>query len=139
MSQIKVFQRISASFVEELFATISRHMSGDIKAEQIEAALKKREELSSTNLGGGLAFPHCRLATLKEFQVGFFLLEQAIAFGGRGKDPVDLLVVVLAPSNQPDAYIKLMGKLSQRLKDSQRCHRIRSAENIKQVSQLIDL
>jgi len=138
MTNIRVFSKLAISNAQELFDHVAEKMAPWIEDEaELSTRLMAREKLSSTNLGQGLAFPHCKLDKLKEFHVGVFVNEMPIIFGLPSAVPVDLFVVVVAPSRQPDAYIKLIGKISQVLKKELSCQACRHAQELPNVIEIL--
>lgn len=100
----------------EMVSTRLADALGDgVTADAIFDGLLARERLGSTGLGQGLAFPHCRLATLSQPAVGFFRLQTPVDFESMDGAPVDLLAVLLVPESATDAHLKLLGALAQLL------------------------
>jgi len=66
-------------------------------ASQILSTLVGREELGSTGLGNGIAIPHGKIQGLKGVTAVFARLDQPIDFDSVDDEPVDLVVMLLAP------------------------------------------
>ena len=101
--------------LEVVSAQLADALGGDTSPDAIFDGLLARERLGSTGLGQGLAFPHCRLATLSQPAVGFFRLQAPVDFESMDGAPVDLLAVLLVPESATDAHLKLLGALAQLL------------------------
>ena len=65
--------------------------------ETIFEALSDREALGSTGLGNGIAIPHGKLVGLPGVAAVFMRLEEPIDFEAVDDQPVDLLMMLLAP------------------------------------------
>ena len=65
---------------------------------EILDVLTQREKLGSTALGAGIAIPHGKLSKLERIHGIFARLERPIDFEALDGQPVDLVFVLLAPS-----------------------------------------
>src|SRR5476651_2447649 len=71
-------------------------------AQQISFELNKREELGSTGMGGGIALPHVRLASISK-PFGFLArLRQSIDFGAIDGQRVDIVFLLMMPATSND-------------------------------------
>lgn len=85
--------------VLELIAELIHKKITNLSAPDLFDQLIARERLGSTGIGHGVAIPHCRLTSCK-FPIGaFFHLEHAIQFDAIDNVPVDLLFVLIVPSD----------------------------------------
>src|SRR5687768_6119534 len=80
---------------EEL-STRAAEISG-LDTADILGAITSREELGSTGLGNGIAIPHGKVVGLKSVMAMFARLDQPIEFDAVDDQPVDLVVLLLAP------------------------------------------
>ena len=80
------------------------------KASMIYDLLKKREELGSTGIGGGVAIPHCRSIAVEKLTVLFALKSKGIDFKSTDKKPVKVFLMVAAPPHDVN-YLVFLGKL----------------------------
>ena len=86
------------------------------RASIIYDLLKKREELGSTAIGGGVAVPHCRSIAVEKLTVLFAMKSKGINFKSADKKPVKLLFMVVAPPHDMQ-YLVFLGKLVELLTD----------------------
>src|SRR5262249_41964035 len=70
-----------------------------LPADQISDALLKREDLGSTGTGGGIAIPHARLAGVARPFGMLVSLAKAIDFDAIDGRPVDIVFLLLLPTN----------------------------------------
>ena len=63
----------------------------------IQEAIWRREMLSSTGIGRGIAIPHARMPQVEHMFGMFARLEQPIDFEAMDAQPVDLVFLLLAP------------------------------------------
>ncbi|MFH1875239.1 MAG: PTS sugar transporter subunit IIA [Pseudomonadota bacterium] len=85
----------------------------DIKA--IVDGLKERESLGSTGFGQGIAIPHCRLKSVKDFVVGIITAPEGVEFEAIDEEKVKLIIFIIAPEAEANKQIKLLSKISQAL------------------------
>ncbi len=77
--------------------------------EALEAVLA-REAGSPTGLGGGIAFPHARLKSLRRPAMALAVLRQPVDFGAPDEQPANIVSLVVAPENNPTIALKIMSQ-----------------------------
>ena len=85
----------------------------DIDEKDIFEALQKREDLTSTGLGKGIALPHCRMDEVEEFVVGAAIVPGGVDFDAVDGKKVSLLIFIIAPSSDSNKHIRLLSMISQ--------------------------
>lgn len=90
------------------------------------AALQEREALGTTGVGGGVALPHSRLATLEEVHGVFVRLETPLEFDATDRKPVDLIFGLFAPEGAGVAHLKALALVSRTLRDPSLCAKLRA-------------
>ncbi|MFO7626516.1 MAG: PTS sugar transporter subunit IIA [Candidatus Fermentibacteraceae bacterium] len=96
--------------ISELAAS-SKALSG-IPVDRILAALKSRETLGSTALGGGVAIPHCRLEGAEGFVVGILTTRREVRFDSPDGREVQIFAFVIGPRQDPSTHLELLSHLS---------------------------
>jgi len=78
----------------------------------------KREQMMTTGLGGMLALPHIRINDIHHPYVVVGVCENPIAdYQGQDDQPVRVIVFVVAPDEDQDAYLQLLSSISRRLRN----------------------
>ncbi|MAN47745.1 MAG: transcriptional regulator [Hyphomonas sp.] len=85
-------------------------------ASQILSTLLGREELGSTGLGNGIAIPHGKIQGLKGVTAVFARLDQPIDFDSVDDEPVDLVVMLLAPVGAGADHLKALSRFARLLR-----------------------
>lgn len=85
-------------------------------ASQILSTLLGREELGSTGLGNGIAIPHGKIQGLKGVTAVFARLDQPIDFNSVDDEPVDLVVMLLAPVGAGADHLKALSRFARLLR-----------------------
>jgi nitrogen PTS system EIIA component len=79
-------------------------------------ALREREAVLPTVIAPGVALPHARLETMDKPLVAIATTRKGIVFDA-DQQPVNLILLVLTPKNDPSAYLRVLSMLSSALKD----------------------
>nr|WP_314255955.1 PTS sugar transporter subunit IIA [uncultured Devosia sp.] len=99
----------------EALSTRAAEISGHDAADILDA-ITSREELGSTGLGNGIAIPHGKIAGLKDVVALFARLDDAIEFDAVDDQPVDLVVMLLAPAGAGADHLKALSKVARLLR-----------------------
>ncbi len=87
--------------------------------------LTERERLGSTGFGGGIAIPHAKLDTLDRVCGAVLLLDEPIAFDAIDVSPVDVVFMLLSPTDSGAEHLKTLARVSRLLRNEQALARIR--------------
>jgi len=101
----------------------------DRPASEIMATLLEREQLGSTGVGDGVALPHGKMDNLSKIVGVLARLETPVSFDALDDQPVDLVFMLLAPSNATAAHLKALAKVSRLLRDPEARDALRGAES----------
>ena len=86
--------------------------------QEIIQEILKREDLMSTAIGRGIAIPHVRLASITDLVVSVGIsLTDILDFQALDDEPVRLLFMIAAASNQHAYYLQALSFFSSRLKN----------------------
>lgn len=113
------------ALLPQLAAVIAAAHRLDAKA--VADTLGARERLGSTGFGGGIAIPHGKLAGLPQVVGLFARLAHPIDFQAIDDLPVDLVFVLLSPSDAGAEHLKALARVSRRLRDSRFVAKLRGA------------
>lgn len=84
-----------------------------LDSEEIFTGLINRERLGSTGLGDGVAIPHCRLDNCPETFGTLIRLPEPIDYDAIDNKPVDLLFVLLVPSEATDDHLQTLASAAE--------------------------
>ncbi len=99
----------------------------DTDAKTIAERLTAREKLGSTGFGGGVAIPHAKLDGLAQVTGVFVRLAQAVDFQAVDDLPVDLVFMLLSPTDAGAVHLKALARVSRRLRDKAFLEKLRGA------------
>ncbi len=97
-------------------------------------AILEREKLLSTGFGLGLAIPHAKLPSIKEFVVGLGIHRLGVDFDSLDEKPVRVLVMILGPDSRQEEYLKVLSRVTAFLKDNR--ERLLSLKTSQEVYEL---
>ncbi|WP_210396555.1 PTS IIA-like nitrogen regulatory protein PtsN [Motiliproteus sediminis] len=100
-----------------------------LDAEEIFGGLINRERLGSTGIGEGVAIPHCRLEECREATGALVKLPEPVDFDAIDGQPVDLLFVLLVPSEATEAHLQILAALAEMFNDAGLRQRMRAASD----------
>ncbi|MDP1731675.1 MAG: PTS sugar transporter subunit IIA [Devosia sp.] len=87
-----------------------------LNAAPIFEALNERETLGSTGLGSGIAIPHGRFPGLSGVTAVFARLDQPVEFDAVDDEPVDLVMMLLAPLGSGADHLKALARVARILR-----------------------
>ncbi len=86
----------------------------DANADDLYEHLIAREKLGSTGIGEGIAIPHSRLSECEDTLGALFILENAVDFDAIDRVPVDIVFVLLVPTQATDQHLQTLSMLAQK-------------------------
>ena len=84
----------------------------------ILSALQQREALGSTGMGGGIAIPHARLPEVRRPFGLFARLRAPVAFDAVDERPVDLVFLLLLPTDPRGEQLNALACIARCLRDA---------------------
>ena len=127
---------------KELFHFLAEFMAkqGQIEndeIEKIENGLWKREELSLTGVGNGVAIPHVQNEAVKNPTVVCVKSEKPIFYEGLEENEVHLVFMIAVPPNEGDQHLKYLAALSRKLTDENFVASLRNSKNEDELYQIL--
>ena len=96
---------------------------------KIFETLLEREQLGTTGIGAGTAVPHGRLPDLTRPVALFARLEKPLEFDAIDSQPVDLIFLLLTPSDASADHLKALARISRLLRNRAMCTKLRGTED----------
>jgi PTS system nitrogen regulatory IIA component len=93
----------------------------------VEVALAAREQLGSTGLGSGFALPHARIDGLQTYLGMFLRLAKPIEFDAIDSKPVQMVFVLLVPSDAAVPHVSALAAITRRFRDGRLVASLREA------------
>ncbi len=108
--------RTKKQVLEELVQQLADN-NRDIDPDELLGILLEREKLGSTGIGNGVAIPHGKLQGLENIALVFGKSPEGVDFDAIDGKPVQLVFLLVAPSNSAGVHLKALARLSRLLKD----------------------
>jgi nitrogen PTS system EIIA component len=99
----------------------------DVDPALVIERLTERERLGSTGFGGGIAIPHGKVDGLDHVVGLFARLAQPVDFASIDDEPVDLVFMLLSPTDAGAAHLKALAQVSRVLRDKAFVAKLRGA------------
>ncbi|WP_116652363.1 PTS sugar transporter subunit IIA [Pelagibacterium sediminicola] len=112
----------------QLLAEKASELTG-IDTAVIFETLANREQLGSTGLGSGIAIPHGKIKGLAGVTAVFARLSQPIDFDAVDDQPVDLVVMLLAPEGSGADHLKALSRVARLLRAEGVVDRLRTTKD----------
>ena len=100
--------------------------------------VKDREELVTTGVGYGVAFPHAKTRSVKGIVIAFGRHVEGIDFDAMDHQPVKLFFLIAAPEDAIGAHLNVMARLSYLMKEADNREKLMAANSPGDVLALID-
>ena len=105
---------------------------------QLREAIWKREKMMTTGIGNGLALPHIRVPGFPSPLVIVGLCRNPITdYRTLDNEPVRLIVFLAADEKDQEAYLKILGSISVKLKDKALMEEILAVSDKKQIYDIL--
>ncbi len=101
----------------------------DLDPLELFEVLREREQLGSTAIGDGVAIPHVKVSGLERLVGWIARLEEPVDFDAIDDQPVDLVVMLLAPESAGAEHLRVLAQLSRLAKDHRRCAILRGCSS----------
>lgn len=126
-----VLASVKASGKKALLAELAGRAATMMKLDErrLFDRLLERERLGSTGIGGGIAIPHGRMATLVQPRGLFARLAHPIDFDSIDERPVDVVFLLVAPEGAGADHLKALARVSRLLRDRGLVDKLRATES----------
>ena len=100
--------------------------------------IKDRENLVTTGVGYGVAFPHAKTKSVKGIVIAFGRSDNGIDFDAMDHRPVKLFFLIAAPEDAIGAHLNVMARLSYLMKSEENRNKLFESASPGDVLALID-
>ncbi len=114
---------------------VANHLPG-VQAEKIVDAVLRRERLSPTVVGEGVALPHARIEGIERPYMALGIYPSGIPAPEGGK-PVQLVFLLLVPEQQPARYLQILRALANLLREPGTVERLATMRDAAEVMRFL--
>jgi nitrogen PTS system EIIA component len=146
MSEFIIREAISANLSANQKEAAIREMVENLRlagyfkgneSDDVVKAILKREQLSSTGIGDGVAIPHAKHASVERLVGAVALAPNGVPFDSVDNDPVFVIVMLISPQERPSEHLRALEGVSRCLKDKEFVRSLRQATTPQQIWDLI--
>lgn len=123
--------------IEELVELVATSKMVNDK-DQLLSDVQEREDLVTTGVGYGVAFPHAKTRSVKGIVIAFGRSHEGIDFNAMDHKPVQLFFLIAAPEDAIGAHLNVMARLSYLMKSEENREKLMKASSPGDVLALID-
>jgi len=118
----------------EVLSSDSRIKNSD----ELLTAIYKREELMSTGIGLGIGVPHIRIGSVEDIVMAVGITSAPITdYESLDDEPIRIICMIAARSDQHPQHIKLLSAVSKRLKNTEIREQILSSKSEQEIFDII--
>ena len=99
-----------------------------INSRALLANLTKREKLGSTAVGNGVAIPHANVENIERCFVFVSTLSSGLDFNATDDQPVDIIFLLIAPSNNGSEHLQTLALISRLLRNKELTTKLRGCK-----------
>lgn len=97
-----------------------------------------RENMVTTGIGYGVAFPHAKTKATKGIVIAFGRSQQGIDFDAMDKKPVHVFFLIAAPEDAIGAHLNVMARLSYIMKSEENRQRLMNVNSPGELLTILD-
>ncbi|MFW6331900.1 MAG: PTS sugar transporter subunit IIA [Thermodesulfobacteriota bacterium] len=116
------------------FIALTLGKSGAVKnSDAVYSAIKKREDMMSTGIGGGIGIPHALTPEVNDIEILLMRLETPIPFEALDKKPVDIVFALVVHENETTLHLRTLAGIAGLCKKQDFLKMVRSSDSVQAV------
>jgi PTS system nitrogen regulatory IIA component len=128
---------ISETNKNDALRALAQVLSSDSRiknADELLAAIYKREELMSTGIGLGIGVPHIRINSVEDIVMAVGITSAPVTdYESLDDEPIRIICMIAARSDQHPQHIKLLSAVSKLLKNTEIREKILSSKSEQEI------
>jgi nitrogen PTS system EIIA component len=116
--KVPLGSRNKDEILQELVSLVANGRA-DGEAEAILAAVREREQVLSTGIGGGVAIPHGKSPHVDQLRLAAGVTRAPVDFDALDGQPVQLFFLLVGPESASGAHVKTLSRISRLLRRDQ--------------------
>lgn len=141
MAPDRVLLNLQGNTKEEVLVELAdaQALSGVVEnVEALKEAILEREAIMSTGIGLSIAVPHAKIDAVKDFVLAIGRKSDGIDYDSLDGVPVKIIVMIAAPDNEQNRYLRILAKVTHVLRDSAARAKILVAESEEEIIRLFE-
>ncbi len=128
--------RVKKKVFEEMMGVMEKSPKV-LDREAFALALEERENLATTGIGRGVAFPHARTASVDGIVIAFARSQKGVEFDALDGEPVHLVFMMGTSPECVEEYLKVLARISRMLRKGNAKERLMEAKTQEDVLDII--
>ncbi|MFB6466905.1 fructose-specific PTS transporter subunit EIIC [Cytobacillus sp. Hz8] len=134
---ISMIGKSKTEAIDELVAVLNQ--AGKLNnANTYREEILKREELSTTGIGDGIAIPHAKTSAVKNAAIAFGKSVSGVDYESLDQQPTHLFFMIAAPEGANNTHLEALSRLSTILMKKDVRERLMSAKSVDEILEIID-
>lgn len=104
--------------------------------EELRAKIIEREKAVSTGVGAGMAIPHVKIPSIKDFVAAIGRSKAGVDFASLDQQPTHIVVMIGCNNSQSADFLQILARLVTRLKNPDLQKRILEAKDAQEIRDL---
>lgn len=100
-------------------------------------AVLERERIMTTGVGNGIAIPHCKHESCKNFSLAVGIADEDIDFQAVDQNPVRIIFLLIGPTNAAGMHIKILSRITRIMSVLETRERIEKIKDPRELYQLL--
>ena len=127
---IRLKSRNKTECLEQLIEALAKRREVTSK-DKLRRSIKDREKILSTGIGFGIAVPHAKIPQVKKFCAVVGISKEGIPFESLDGKPVHIIVMIAAPQDEHEEYLRILARITHTLKEEEVRKRIIATKDTK--------
>jgi len=123
--------------VDKIFETDRDSFGADVTGDYIYSKVIERENIQTTGLGNGIAFPHARLQECSDLVMAMGVSRGGIDFASFDRKHSNIICLLISPERKPYLILQMMAVLARFFSDTQHIEQIKNSTAGEDIAQLI--
>ena len=134
---VRTKQQAIRALVDKIFETDRNCFEGNLTSEYVYSKVIEREDIQTTGVGNGIAFPHARLQECTDLIMAVGLSQTGIDFASLDAHPCDIICLLISPEQKPYLILQMMAVLARFFADEQHIEQIKKCSTGEDIAELI--
>jgi PTS system nitrogen regulatory IIA component len=130
-------QQAIRTLVEKIFETDRNWSVENVTSEYVYSKIIERENIQTTGVGNGVAFPHARLQECTDLIMAVGISQAGIDFASLDKRPCNIICLLVSPERKPYLILQMMAVLARFFSDIKHIEQIKNCSASEDIAQLI--
>jgi len=123
--------------VDRIFEVKSEILPKDFTSNELYAKVIERENIQTTGMGNGIAFPHARIEDFDDFALAIGISKDGIDWKSFDKKPCSVICLMISPSLKPYLILQMMAVLAKFMGEEQNIDKITSESSSQRIAEII--